>query len=94
VKRQRHLVAYDVRDPKRLRKVHRLMQGHGMSIQYSVFVCDLTSAELFALSAQLHEVVDPAVDCLAFVELGPTDTSRFRFIGPKPAFPTTGAQFA
>jgi CRISPR-associated protein Cas2 len=92
MRRQRHLIAYDIRDAKRLRKVHRLMQGHGMPVQYSVFVCDLTALERFQLQSALYDVVDAAVDCLAFIELGPTDTSKFQFIGPRPAFPEAGAQ--
>ena len=34
------LVAYDIRCPKRLRKVHREIKSQGMAIQYSVFLCD------------------------------------------------------
>src|SRR5437868_2121575 len=33
------LVSYDVRDPKRLRKAAKHMEGYGERIQYSVFRC-------------------------------------------------------
>ncbi|HIB65620.1 MAG TPA: CRISPR-associated endonuclease Cas2, partial [Phycisphaerales bacterium] len=36
------LVTYDICDPARLRKVHKIMLGHGQAIQYSVFRCFLT----------------------------------------------------
>ena len=37
--RNRHIVAYDVSDPARLRRVHRKMNGFGDALQYSVFAC-------------------------------------------------------
>lgn len=92
MKRHRHLIAYDIRDSKRLREVARIMVGHGIRMQYSVFVCDLTAAERFRLLGELENVVDRRVDCVACIELGERDASRFTFIGPSPAFPRTGAQ--
>lgn len=32
-----HMVAYDVRDAKRLRKAAKLLEGYGERIQYSLF---------------------------------------------------------
>ena len=43
--RNRHIVAYDVSDPARLRRVHRKMNGFGDPLQYSVFACDLSAKE-------------------------------------------------
>jgi CRISPR-associated protein Cas2 len=93
MERSRHLVAYDIRDPKRLRLVARVMRGHGIRMQYSVFVCDLTAAERLDLLDALYETIDPTVDCVACVDLGAINKSRFTFIGPRPAFPTGGARF-
>jgi CRISPR-associated protein Cas2 len=91
MKRSRHLVAYDIRHPKRLRLVHRVLKGFGAPMQYSVFVCDLTSAECYDLLDQLTEIVDTRVDCVALVYLGDGgDSSRFMFMGPRPALPMSG----
>ena len=43
--RNRHIVAYDISDPARLRRVHRKMNGFGDPLQYSVFACDLLAKE-------------------------------------------------
>ena len=43
--RRRYLMAYDVADPKRLRRICTLMEDHGERLQYSVFLCDLTIAK-------------------------------------------------
>lgn len=91
MKRSRHLVAYDIRDPKRLRRVHRVMKGFGMPFQYSVFLCDLTSAERFDLLVELEAIIDRSEDCVAAVELGdPSSGDLFTFLGPRPALPTSG----
>ena len=41
-----HLVAYDVRKPKRLRYVAKICENYGLRVEYSVFECDLKE-ELF-----------------------------------------------
>lgn len=41
-----YLVSYDIRDPKRLRKVAKLLLGFGTRIQMSVYRCYLTSSDL------------------------------------------------
>ena len=43
--RRRFLVAYDIREAKRLRTVHTAMKAFGNPLQYSVFVCDLDPSE-------------------------------------------------
>ena len=39
--RRCYLVCYDIRDPKRLRRVNKVIKGYGESWQYSVFFCVL-----------------------------------------------------
>lgn len=40
------LVAYDIRDPKRLQQVHAYMVKRGLAVQYSVFVGEWSEREL------------------------------------------------
>src|SRR4051794_37111107 len=46
VARRRYLMAYDFSDPKRLRRVCKVMEAYGERLQYSVFLCDLSDMEL------------------------------------------------
>ncbi len=39
--RIRYLVSYDICDPKRLRRVAKILEGFGTRLQYSVFECPL-----------------------------------------------------
>ena len=59
-----YLVAYDIRQPKRLRKVAKTCEDYGIRVEYSVFECDL-SEELFkSLWADLAAIIDDDEDSL------------------------------
>jgi len=59
-----HLITYDVRDPKRLRHVARLLEGYGTRIQYSVFRCRLDEIALQKLRWELAKVMEQVDDLL------------------------------
>lgn len=42
-------MAYDVREARRLRRVHKVCKTYGDPLQYSLFVCDLSRQELVGL---------------------------------------------
>jgi CRISPR-associated protein Cas2 len=69
--RSRYIVAYDISDPKRLRRVHRIMRGFGEALQYSVFRCDLSPAEKIQLVERLTEAINGKEDSVLLVALGP-----------------------
>lgn len=52
-----HLIAYDVRDAKRLRKVAQKLEGYGDRIQYSIFRCRLDKLSLERLRWELSEIL-------------------------------------
>ncbi len=58
------LVCYDVRDPKRLRRTAKHMEGYGVRMQYSVFRCWMTEREMEQLRWELTEMLDPEDDVL------------------------------
>ena len=68
--RRRYLVAYDMRQPKRLRRIHSAMKGFGYPLQYSVFVCDLDRMEKLAMIERVGSVIDHRQDSVAIVDLG------------------------
>lgn len=91
--RRRYLVAYDIRDDVRLRRVHKIVKGFGWSMQYSVFICDLDRMELYELQGKLGDVIHHGMDSVAFVDLGePGERGRqcFEFMGAVPRLPTSG----
>ena len=71
-----YLVAYDIRNDKRLRRVFRIVKGFGQPLQYSVFRCELTPANKERLKARLAEVIDHRADQVLLFDLGPADGFR------------------
>jgi CRISPR-associated protein Cas2 len=86
--RRRYLVAYDIRDDRRLRRVATCMEGFGDRIQYSVFVCDLSARELVEMRVAVEARMKWSEDSVMVVDLGrPEDVSRFLFIGRREELP-------
>jgi len=92
--RRRLLLCYDIRDPGRLRRVHRVAREWGDALQYSVFVCDLTRSEQVAFVDALAAVVDRDVDSVTLFDLGKVDAldrvTPTVQIGPSPQLPGGG----
>jgi len=92
-RRRRYLVAYDIREDKRLRRVHKTMKGYGWSLQYSVFICDLDAMELLAMRTDLGDIIHHALDSIVIVDLGaPKERGSecFQFMGVASRLPTSG----
>lgn len=62
------LVCYDVREPKRLRRCARRMEGAGERIQYSVFRCWMTERAMEKLRWELTSMLQ-AEDDVLFIPL-------------------------
>lgn len=63
------VVAYDIPDDKRRKKVSDLLSGYGRRVQYSVFECLLTSAKYEELCSRLRKVVKLKEDSIRFYPL-------------------------
>ena len=66
------LVSYDICEPKRLQKVHSLMQGYGDGFQYSVFICQLSEKDSAILCEKLKDIINHEEDQVVLIRLGPT----------------------
>ncbi len=58
------LVSYDVRDPARLRRAAKILEGTGQRMQYSVFRCWMNPTQMQRLRWELTEVLAPEDDVL------------------------------
>jgi len=86
--RRRYLIAYDIREPSRLRGVCKVMEEYGDRLQYSVFICDLTKSELIHARAAVERKMDLSADSVVIVDLGDVHAARFTFIGQRRPLPT------
>jgi len=66
-----HIIAYDIMEPRRYRRIYRTMCGHGDPLQYSVFRCALSAEELQRLKEKLWPLLNLAEDRIMIVRLGP-----------------------
>jgi len=71
--RRCYIVCYDIRDPKRWRKVFKIMNGHGEHWQYSVFFCVLKEIDRVRMQTQLEEHMNLKEDQCVIVDLGPDE---------------------
>lgn len=69
---QRYLVTYDVSNPKRLRKVFKILKGFGDHLQLSVFRCDLSRMQLAEMKMALLAVIEAEQDQILIIDVGPT----------------------
>jgi len=68
-----YIVSYDISDPKRWRKIFRLMHGYGEWLQLSVFQCRLTRRRHAELIAMLDEMIQHKEDHVVLLDLGLAD---------------------
>jgi len=68
-----HVIAYDIADPKRYRKVYKAMCGAGDALQFSVFRCELSAMELQKLKDEVWPLLNLAEDRVMIVDLGPIE---------------------
>lgn len=87
--RYRYLVCYDVTDSKRLRQLFKKMHGFGDPVQYSVFKCDLSAAELVLMRGDIRNIIHQRDDRVMIIRIGQVDDKTddsVEFIG-KPLAP-------
>jgi CRISPR-associated protein Cas2 len=68
-----YIVAYDIADDRRWRRVFKLMKGYGHWLQLSVFQCRLTGRRRAELARRLEEVIHGDDDHVLILDLGPAD---------------------
>lgn len=78
--RQSFLVCYDISHHRRLAKVAKAMKGFGDRVQFSVFECQMTKADLVRCRYTLANLIDHKKDQVLFVDLGPTEGRGDRVI--------------
>jgi CRISPR-associated protein Cas2 len=67
--RQLFLVAYDVRNPRRLRHVHQILKDYASGGQKSAFECYLSAAERRELISRIAQTMDAEEDAFMVIRL-------------------------
>lgn len=80
------IISYDIAEPKRWRRVFRIMKGYGEWLQLSVFQCRLTRMRVVQLETELRDAMNQREDHVLIVDVGPAD-------GVKPRVQSLGKTF-
>ena len=79
------LLCYDIADPRRLQRVHRVVRRHAVPVQYSVFHTIATRHEVLSVLHEIEEHIDPRQDDVRAYPLlttaRPTSLGRSRLPG-------------
>ncbi len=75
-----YIVAYDIADQKRWRRIFKLMKGYGEWLQYSVFQCRLSRRRQAELVALLDGILHHKEDHVVLVDIGPADAVKPRVV--------------
>jgi CRISPR-associated protein Cas2 len=62
-----YIVAYDISDPKRLRKVARCCEDFGARKQFSVFLCRLSATDFVRMRSRLYDLIELEEDQVLFI---------------------------
>lgn len=68
--RRCYLVCYDISDPKRLRRIHKVLKGYGEAWQFSIFFCTLKEIDRVRLQTDLEEHMNQKEDQAMIIDLG------------------------
>jgi CRISPR-associated protein Cas2 len=68
-----YVVAYDISDPKRWRRVFKTMKGYGRWLQLSVFHCRLDGGRRAEMASALEDLIDRDADHVVILDLGPAE---------------------
>ncbi len=74
-------MTYDIANPKRLRRVARIMQDFGQRVQKSIFEVSLTPAVFKQMKFQIDNTIEPAEDGVKYFPLCRKCTTRTELIG-------------
>jgi CRISPR-associated protein Cas2 len=70
------IVAYDISDPKRWRKVFKIMKGYGQWLQLSVFQCRCSKRRYEELVTRLDKEIQHADDSVIIMDLGEAESIK------------------
>ena len=82
------LITYDISNPKRLRKVAKVLESYGERLQKSVFECGLTPASLKSVIFKLEKLIDPEEDSLLIQPIHQHSRGNIRWQGKPPSAST------
>lgn len=73
-----YIVAYDISNTRRWRRIFKILHGYGDWLQLSIFQCRLSKTKRAELESRLREVIKVGQDHLLIIDVGPAKNMRLR----------------
>jgi CRISPR-associated protein Cas2 len=78
------VIAYDIADDDRRRKVSETLENYGARVQESVFECHLTSAQREEVQERIARLIEPAFDNVRYYRVCHDCLAQTSVVGPVP----------
>jgi CRISPR-associated protein Cas2 len=75
-----YLVTYDISNPKRLRRIFRILEGYGEWVQLSVFQCRMSQRRRQRLIAEIEAEIRHNEDHVLIFRLGRADSETTDYV--------------
>ena len=76
------IISYDIADPKRLQRIHRMLKKLALPLQYSVFYARMSEHQRDKLSNLLERKINPREDDIRIYPLPPK--YNIQYLGQEP----------
>lgn len=73
-----YIVAYDISNTKRWRRIFKILHGYGEWMQLSIFQCRLSKVKRIELESRVREVIKSGQDHLMIIDIGPARNIKLR----------------
>ena len=81
-----HIVAYDIRNPKRLKKIAKLCLDYGVRVQFSIFEFDLEPSLTMQFIREIDSIIDPRSDKVMIIPVCSSCRKNIRLLGQATPF--------
>ena len=87
-----YIVAYDISDAKRWRRIFKLMHGYGEWLQLSVFQCRLSRRRHAEMIQLLDGIIHHKEDHVIAMEVGPAESIKPKVVSLGKTFEAVGRE--
>lgn len=77
----KYIIAYDIQNDKKRRKVSKILEENGVRLQFSVFECKLNKKELKELKTKIDNIISSKSDSVLIFNLCETCENKSINIG-------------
>ena len=81
--KRHYIVGYDIADPRRLRRVAKIVEGFGVRVQYSFFHCCISTGQKKRLKSMVAKVIHEQEDQIMILPVTERQLSEVEFLGFK-----------